>query len=290
LKRIVTSEISNTSDPNIIFRSNLFSSKSIEHFIRNVGTSYLKNTIGNIIHLIYFSKQSCEMDTLRIMKDPHGDVKKNLSTLMKYVTSIWEEIQNSVELCPTKIRQILHFISIQVIGKWGEDSNVKYSSISAFFFLRFFCPAIMNPQLYGIEEDHPNALAARNLTLISKTMMNLANLVGFGQKEPYMLDVNTFIEENKEDMMNFLSQISILSASKVFPDIKIVPHTAAKIFHHCEDYIDELSLVKDKNGKVEILIKEVQQLGAMGRKGETARKTITSFGGQYKNKSRNSIS
>jgi len=80
------------------------------------------------------------------------------------------------------MREIFAFIATEVSNKWGEDIDVKYPAVTGFIFLRFFCPAILNPHLYGLVTDHPSEIASRNFTLISKTLMNLANLVGFGQK------------------------------------------------------------------------------------------------------------
>jgi hypothetical protein len=47
------------------------------------------------------------------------------------------------------------------------------------------------------------------LTLIAKTLQNLANLVTFGQKEPFMADMNPFIEQRIPDMRRFLERASV---------------------------------------------------------------------------------
>lgn len=44
------------------------------------------------------------------------------------------------------IREIFSYIKRQVSNKW-VDQEVHYSAISGFIFLRFFCPAILNPKL-----------------------------------------------------------------------------------------------------------------------------------------------
>lgn len=71
--------------------------------------------------------------------------------------------------------------------------SVRYTSVSGFLFLRLFCPAILNPKLFGLARDFPDAKTARTLTLLAKTLQCLANLAAFGVKEPYMLDMNAFI-------------------------------------------------------------------------------------------------
>ncbi|CAA9998944.1 unnamed protein product, partial [Nesidiocoris tenuis] len=51
-------------------------------------------------------------------------------------------------------------------------------------------------------------MAARSLIMVAKCLQNLANLVEFGGKEPYMEVVNPFILKNKERMVVYLDQLS----------------------------------------------------------------------------------
>lgn len=45
--------------------------------------------------------------------------------------------------------------------------------------------------------------------MIAKCLQNLANLIEFGGKEPYMEVVNPFILKNKERMITFLDMLSV---------------------------------------------------------------------------------
>ena len=53
--------------------------------------------------------------------------------------------------------------------------------------------------------------------MIAKCLQNLANLVEFGGKEPYMEVVNPFILKNKERMVVFLDHLSSVR-DKPYPD------------------------------------------------------------------------
>ena len=52
-------------------------------------------------------------------------------------------------------------------------------------------------------------MASRSLIMIAKCLQNLANLVEFGGKEPYMEVVNPFILKNKERMISYLDNLSV---------------------------------------------------------------------------------
>ncbi|CAG7830472.1 unnamed protein product [Allacma fusca] len=57
-------------------------------------------------------------------------------------------------------------------------------------------------------QESPPHVPARSLVMIAKCLQNLANLVEFGGKEPYMEVVNPFILKNKERMIVFLDHLS----------------------------------------------------------------------------------
>lgn len=52
-------------------------------------------------------------------------------------------------------------------------------------------------------------MVVRSLVMVAKCLQNLANLVEFGGKEPYMEVVNPFILKNKERMVVFLDHLSV---------------------------------------------------------------------------------
>jgi len=75
---------------------------------------------------------------------------------------------------------------------------------------KFFCPAILGPKLFGLAKEHPKEITSRTLTLVAKTILNLGNLVEFGQKEAFMNPMNELIVKNIDKMKKFLDTIATL--------------------------------------------------------------------------------
>jgi hypothetical protein len=94
---------------------------------------------------------------------------------------------------------------------------VTYSSVSGFLFLRFFCPAILNPKLFGLLKDHPRPRAQRTLTLIAKALQGLANMTTFGNKEPWMEPMNKFLVGHRSDFKEFVDSICAIPADRPAP-------------------------------------------------------------------------
>lgn len=57
--------------------------------------------------------------------------------------------------------------------------------------------------------EYPNEKAARNLTLIAKTLQTLANFTRFQGKENFMEFINDFLEREAPAMKHFLQSISV---------------------------------------------------------------------------------
>ncbi|OXB82618.1 UNVERIFIED_CONTAM: hypothetical protein H355_003913 [Colinus virginianus] len=96
----------------------------------------------------------------------------------------------------------------------------------------------------------PSPTAARTLTLVAKSVQNLANLVEFGAKEPYMEGVNPFIKSNKHRMIMFLDELGNVPE---LPDTTEHSRTdlsrdLAALHEICVAHSDELRTLSNERG------------------------------------------
>jgi len=87
--------------------------------------------------------------------------------------------------------------------------------VGAFIFLRFFCPAIVAPEIEGLVPTAPSNHMRRGLLLVAKIIQTLANNVPFGAKEPYMYPLMDFLTNNIYTVTTFLREISSVSPAQV---------------------------------------------------------------------------
>lgn len=134
---------------NILFRGNTLLTKSLDIHMRRIGKEYLEEILGSVITEIDRDDVSCEVDPSRITAD--GDLKTNWSNFVKYFRLVWKAIYESTSRCPREMRLLLGYIRECCEERFGEfHHTVRYSSVSGFLFLRFFCPAILNPKIFGL--------------------------------------------------------------------------------------------------------------------------------------------
>ncbi len=80
-----------------------------------------------------------------------------------FITSeVWKSINASASRCPMDLRVVLRHIRSCAEDRYGSFiRTVKYTSVSGFLFLRFFCPAILNPKLHGLIHGEQNSTRFR---------------------------------------------------------------------------------------------------------------------------------
>lgn len=198
---------------NTLFRGNSVLTKSMEKFFYRVGKEYLDKSIGNILRDIIRSKRSCEVDPARInvsgFDEKQTILEENRKRLLKWVEIIWGVLYNTSNDLPMLIKtQMKTFRNKLELICTDEEGNTILNSISGMLFLRFFCPVILNPKLFNFVQSHLDNTSRRTLTLISKVLLNLSNVTTFGNKEPFMIGMNTFIEAHKEELLDYIDKIT----------------------------------------------------------------------------------
>ncbi|KAL7734735.1 hypothetical protein ACLKA6_011023 [Drosophila palustris] len=175
IKALADHEISNLTDPTTIFRGNTLVSKMMDEAMRLSGLHYLHQTLRPVLSQIVAEKKPCEIDPSKV-KD-RSAVDTNLHNLKDYVERVFDAITKSAERCPKVLCQIFHDLR-ECAGKhFPRNREVRYSVVSGFIFLRFFAPAILGPKLFDLTTERLDAQTNRTLTLISKTIQSLGNLV-----------------------------------------------------------------------------------------------------------------
>ncbi|XP_053697913.1 GTPase-activating protein [Sabethes cyaneus] len=218
IKSLADHEISKLTDPTTIFRGNTLVSKMMDEAMRLSGLHYLHNTLRPIVEEIFADKKPCEIDPARV-KDK-SMIDNNLLNLQDYVEKVFEAITNSAVKCPAVLCQIFHDLRECAAKYFPQNKEVRYSVVSGFIFLRFFAPAILGPKLFDLTTEPVDEQTTRTLTLISKTIQSLGNLVSSRSaqqpcKEQYtgQLYKKFCTEKHVEAIKHFLEVISTVGAN-----------------------------------------------------------------------------
>ncbi|KAG8181735.1 hypothetical protein JTE90_028274 [Oedothorax gibbosus] len=206
LKTMNDREIQFEEDTTTLFRSASLTTTLMDHYMRSTANGFLNQTVQDFILKVMDSRQSCELNPSKL--ESPIEACTNAENMLGLLDEVIEAIFSSIDSCPRTLRYICSCLQKSVMVKWPNDPLVKTRVVSGFIFLRLLCPAILNPRQFNLINDTPSEIAARSLILVAKCLQNLANLVEFGAKEPWMEVINPFILKNKNRMIKFLDDIS----------------------------------------------------------------------------------
>lgn len=187
----------------LIFRENTLATKAIDEYMKLVGQKYLIDTLGDFIVRLYNGTESCEVDPLKCSA---SDLPINQRHLKETCGDVVKRITDMQDSFPAELNEI--FSSWVSNCEERDQADIGHRLISSSLFLRFLCPAILSPSLFGLTQAYPEPNTLRTLTLTAKVIQNLANFTLFGEKEEYMLFMNEFLEQHWEPMRGFLQRVS----------------------------------------------------------------------------------
>jgi len=200
-------EVSKTLSMSTLFRQNSATSAVLKIITRMFGRPFLNFTLRPLIVEIYSSGKSYEVDKNRIdKKDKKQSIKTNIKNLTQVCEVLFDRVVASLPSIPVVFVHIVQVLLLVTSEKFRGSQGVV---LSGFFFLRFLCPAIISPELFGINlEKKLTPADQRALVLVSKVIQNLANGVEFGGKEPYMVPLNSFLKQYRPKFEEFLSSLA----------------------------------------------------------------------------------
>ncbi|XP_051952716.1 ras GTPase-activating protein 1 isoform X2 [Xyrauchen texanus] len=257
LRTLNDREINMEDEATTLFRATTLASTLMEQYMKATATPFVHHALKDAILRIMESKQSCELNPSKLEKNE--DVNLNQAHLLNILSELVEKIFMAAEILPPTLRYIYGCLQKSVQQKWPINTTMRTRVVSGFVFLRLICPAILNPRMFNIIADPPSSTAGRTLTLVAKSVQNLANLVEFGAKEPYMEGVNPFIKNNKQRMIMFLDELGNV------PDLpESIEHfrtdlsrDLAALHEICVTHSDELRTLSNERGAQQHVLKKL---------------------------------
>lgn len=234
---------------NTLFRGSSIFTKSLEKYILRIGQEYLEKVFGNFFEKVSTEKKTCEVDPRYVRlqlraKSKYGEnvdltdkaieedvdseedydsdterdreqlvkdtIEENFQNLYSYTEEIWSRIYSTSNDLPKQIKvQLKNFRTKVDLACDPDDKETSLNCLSAFIFLRFFCPAILNPKLFYLTKTHQTGNAQRTLTLLAKILLNLANRQEFNtHKEPHLVRMNEFLKAHEHEVYEYFDRIT----------------------------------------------------------------------------------
>ncbi|XP_026994157.2 ras GTPase-activating protein 1 isoform X1 [Tachysurus fulvidraco] len=257
LRTLNDREINVEDEATTLFRATTLASTLMEQYMKATATPFVHHALKDTILKVMDSKQSCELNPSKLEKNE--DVQLNLANLLTILSELVEKIFMAAEILPPTLRFIYGCLQKSVQQKWPTNTTMRTRVVSGFVFLRLICPAILNPRMFNIISDPPSTTAGRTLTLVAKSVQNLANLVEFGAKEPYMEGVNPFIKNNKQRMIMFLDELGNVRDLPDAPEHFRTDLTRdlAALHEICATHSDELRTLSNERGAQQHVLKKL---------------------------------
>lgn len=193
---------------NGLFRGNSMLTKSLEKYALRTGREYLELVVGSFVRRVVEENKECELDS-RVLDDKEK-IRCSSTFLLEYMERLWNAIYTTSNDLPDCLKaqwsRLRYTVEKSVDPK---DTEAPLNALTAFIFLRFLCPAILNPKLFNLTNKHQAGKIQRTLTLVAKILLTLSNRSRFTEhKEPFLICMNEFLETHETELLDYMDKIT----------------------------------------------------------------------------------
>ncbi|KAJ6245792.1 ras gtpase-activating protein [Anaeramoeba flamelloides] len=204
LALIVSNEVSNSKNEQIILRSSMFTGSLASSVVKISGGEYFRSVSKSLFQALLKHPKDYQVDP-RYVGDKPAKITKNQQNLTKVLSEFLKTIYES----PKNFPKTLHHLCFLVKHKLQKEfPNYNYRTvIGSFLFLRYFSPSITNPSIFKIVKKKPSPDCKRALVQIAKVLQIIANDSKFGTLS-HLAILNEFAIEQNEKLGGFIEKIS----------------------------------------------------------------------------------
>lgn len=217
IRALISSEVSSlakeptkATGTDVLFRGSSLLSQALEKFMFLYGRETLIKTVGRFVRKICASKDQLELDPSKIQGASEAEVaaiaKVNRLAFEHYLNYLWSLIKNCS--LPETVQYLVTHLRKEMQEKMKATEAQIWNGLAAFIFLRFYCPAILNPRLFGLADQTLSPSNQRALTLFAKILQSFANRVKMGSKQEWLLHMNRFFESHDAELVTYYQKAS----------------------------------------------------------------------------------
>ncbi|KAJ6253458.1 ras gtpase-activating protein [Anaeramoeba flamelloides] len=202
LNKTIDREVMKTRTPQQLFRVNSISTKMMSYISQTTGLKWLTSVIKSPVEeTINFP----EMLTLNKRITQGDKLKKFLNFTIKILENILNNVFNSINQMPIEFRKICYQLNLSVKKKFPKNIDI---SIAGFIFLRYVCPAIINPSRSIFLEQRISGISRKNLVYFAKIIQTFANKIQMGLKDRNLAPLKPWQEQFQPKFGKFVEEIS----------------------------------------------------------------------------------
>lgn len=203
---------------NTLFRGNSVLTKSIDKFMKLVGHDHMAQTVGKFVREVVRVCPDLEIDPARVNVKEGETLEEatsaNQERLLEFTEMIWTLLKTCVNDMPVSFKIIFKHLRFKLSFSLDQTPASVLNCVAGFLFLRFYCPALLNPKSFGFVHCNEVSSVQRSLTLVAKMLMGLANRARFGLKEPWMIPMNKFFDQHEDELDTFYKNVTMLEPSE----------------------------------------------------------------------------
>ncbi|TDH65142.1 hypothetical protein CCR75_001557 [Bremia lactucae] len=301
-----------------LFRSDDYASRLVSTYSKAVGSKFIRAALLEPIRQIYKLKiADMELNPLK-EESLQGEVQiaTNAANLTRTCQNIIDSILKNTQFIPSSYFHICSHLNSKVISRFdgskegieAEDATtLTRSVIGGFLFLRFVCPAITTPHLYGLTKHLPQPETRRILVLVTKVLFKAAIGVKFGDREPQFKVMNSFIEKNSPAIQQLFATLAVspsqsiddcfafdsrkiysnVSSSQLIEDLEIIRSVSEKNYDEIGTKLEECACPPDvaENFTTAVLYTtDLFQKSSLSKKLSANMKFLSGFGKKPRSK------
>jgi len=202
-----------------LLRDNSITSLILAAYTQIEGYNFTAASFKGVLKTVLDDPEIIEINPT---KEENADkLKHNVGRLDSYCRTFIKLIDANRTLVSISFRRICYFIRVKVEEALLEEKLIDKKKpeqglttplkvLASFVCLRYLIPIITSPEKYSLYDANQtiNDTQRHNLVMVAKVLTNLCNGVSFGNKEPHMLPLNNFLEDQTPLFIRFLIYIS----------------------------------------------------------------------------------